>query len=149
MEEFFKWAEPLGSIATAFGVFLVLWQIWRAAQQARTDFEDDLAREYRELTRGIPTQTLLGEELSQGDHADAFKYFYYYVDLSNEQTFLRQKGRVSKETWLFWCDGIKSNLSRPAFKTAWEEIKARAPASFEELRKLELSNFAEDPRYWK
>ncbi len=148
MDQIFKWAAVLGSFATAVGVFLACWQLHRSTLQARTDFEDDLAREYRALARKIPPNALLGLELNQDEQARALKLFYHYVDLSNEQTFLRMNGRVSRETWLFWCDGIQSNLERPAFKKAWEEIKVRAPKSFEELRRLERCNFIEDPNQW-
>jgi len=35
-----------------------------AEEGEETNFEDDLAREYRQLARGIPTKALLGEELT-------------------------------------------------------------------------------------
>jgi hypothetical protein len=68
--------------------------------------------------------------------------------LTNEQIFLRQVGRVRKNTWQNWRDGIKSNLSRPTFHRAWEEIKARSNGSFQELRRLERENFKSDPANW-
>ncbi len=148
LDWFFKWAPVLGSVATAVGVFLAWLAIRRGALQARTDFEDDLAGEYRKLAREMPPDALLGGELRQKDQEESLRLFYNYVDLSNEQTFLRKQGRVSKETWLFWCEGIKSNLERPAFKKAWDEIRLRAPKSFEELRRLESRNFTEDPNEW-
>lgn len=138
----------LASIATAIGVFFAWWQIRRGTLQAVTDFEDDLAREYRELARHIPIKALLNEELTEAEFADALPYFYRYVDLSNEQTFLRMVGRVRKQTWFFWRDGIKSNLGRSGFKKAWEYIKERSPKSFEELRRLERGQFEEDPHDW-
>lgn len=75
--------------------------------------------------------------------------FYHYIDLSNEQIFLRQHGRVSAETWENWRGGIKSNLSRPAFKQAWKEIGGRAHDIFDELRRLEKSGYQDDPFRWK
>src|SRR5205807_1580893 len=74
--------------------------------------------------------------------------FVHYVDLTNEQVFLRCIGRVSDETWENWCDGIRDMLARPAFGVAWSEIKRRAPHSFEELRHLEDSGFTADPKQW-
>jgi hypothetical protein len=106
----------IASVATAVGVFLAFRQLRLTKQQAITSFEDTISREYRELTTSIPTKALLGKELSDTEHEKALDGFYHYIDLSNEQIFLRQRGRVSLETWEFWRDGIKSNLCRPAFK---------------------------------
>ena len=77
------------------------WASRRGAIQARTDFEDDLAREYRQLAREIPTKALLGEELTPKEHGYAFPLFFHYIDLSNEQIFLRKNGRISAQTWVF------------------------------------------------
>src|SRR5258708_39067788 len=106
-------------IATATGVFVAAWQLWRARRQSITTFEDSLAREYRELAATIPTKALLGEELTEQEYREHFDEFYRYFDLSNEQAFLHQRGRIRRSTWQFWRDGIASNLRRPAFRPAW------------------------------
>jgi hypothetical protein len=142
------WVTAIASIATAVGVLMAWWQIRLAKQQAITQFEDNMAREYREIALRLPVRALLGEELDEKEYAQALDDFYHYIDLSNEQTFLRQNKRISAETWKNWCDGIKSNLSRPAFRKAWEEIKSRANDSFAELRRLEASGFKDDPHSW-
>lgn len=138
----------IGSIGTAVAVLVATWHVRRNTQQARTDFEDDLSREYRELARSIPVGALLGDDLPAKTFLEYFPRLYQYIDLSNEQVFLRMQGRVSHSTWESWCDGIKSNLSLPAFNSAWNEIKERAKGSFMELRRLEKSQFKEDPRKW-
>jgi len=79
----------------------------------------------------------------------ALDTFYHYVDLTNEQISLRMKGRVTRATWANWADGIRSNLSRPAFRAAWAEIARLAPDSFDDLRRLEASDFRADPRSWR
>jgi len=145
-------SEALGaiaSIATAVAVFLAWWQIREARQQTITGFEDGLAREYREIAQNIPVAALLGDELQEAEYTAALDDFYHYIDLSNEQVFLRQRGRVRKETWANWRDGIKSNLSRPAFRAAWELIKRKASGSFEELRRLEAEGYSTDPHDWR
>ena len=136
------------AIATAVGVFLALWQIRIAVKQWRTGFEDSLACEFRQIAKEIPTHALLNEDLSDDEFKKALRHLYHYIDLSNEQTFLRSRRRVSREVWKYWCDGIKSNLNRPAFKKAWGQIKQQAPGSFEELRRLENSQFKDDPANW-
>jgi hypothetical protein len=139
----------VASVATAFGVLFAWWQIRLAKQQAITQFEDGLAREYRNIAQKIPVKALLGGEIEEKDYEKALDDFYHYIDLTNEQVFLRQNNRITLKTWENWCDGIKSNLSRPAFKRAWTEIKLRATDSFNELRRLEASGFKDDPCKWQ
>jgi hypothetical protein len=110
--------------------------------------EDDFGREYREIIRQIPVKALLGADLDEAEFQAAFQYFYQYVDLSNEQVFLRQIGRISPETWETWREGIEINLRLAAFKKAWEQVKAQAGETFTELQRLERSDFREDPLLW-
>ena len=143
--------ELAASVATTIGVFMVVWQLWMTKRAEVTQFEDSLAGEYRAITKDLPIEALLGEKLDDIEYAQSLNAFYYYFDLSNEQIFLRQHRRVRKTTWTDWADGIQSNLDRPAFRRAWDEIKQRSDGSFKELRLLEASGFTLDPRSrkWK
>lgn len=138
----------LTSIATAISVFFIYLQLRQSRIQSMTDFEDSLVQQYREIIKNIPVEALLDEDMSYGKSQISLSYFYQYIDLSNEQIFLRKEGRVRKETWENWRDGIKSHFSKSAFKSAWEEIKKRSPNSFEELVRLENENFNSDPAQW-
>jgi hypothetical protein len=141
--------EVCTALATAIGVIFVAWQLWQTKRQAVTSFEDHLAREYRDLAKEIPASALLGQELQKDEFLEVRELIYNYIDLTNEQVFLRQIGRVSKETWEYWLDGIKSNLSRQIFARVWTEVKAGVPESFQELRRLEKEAFASDPIRWR
>jgi hypothetical protein len=144
------WAPIIqaGAVVVAVGtVFLTYRQVKLRKEQATTQFEDELSREYRELARELPVKALLGDELTDEEFKAEFPDLYYYVDLSNEQVFLRFEERVSKETWENWQDGIESNLKRPAFRMAWNEIKDRSD-TFQELRRLEQNDFQTDPAEW-
>ena len=138
----------VGSIATALAVLVAACQVYRGTLQVRTNFEDELSREYRELARCIPVKAHLGDLLSPDEFDQAFPSLYQYIDLTNEQIFLRMNDRISRATWLNWQDGIKSNLGRPTFAQAWALIKKDATESFTELRKLEVNGFSDDPRKW-
>jgi len=140
--------DTAAKLATAVGIFLAVWQLWRTKQQAITSFEDQLAREYRQLARKIPVAALLGQELPEETFEKVREEIYNYIDLSNEQVFLRQNNRISKATWMNWCEGIQSNLSRPSFIKVWEEVKNAVPESFQELRRIESEKFVSDPRRW-
>jgi hypothetical protein len=142
-------ANLIASIATAVGVIFAAIQIWLFRSQAVTTFEDGFAKEYRYLSRCIPARALLGEELSEEEKKKHLDEFYHYFDLSNEQAFLRQIGRIRTETWVFWRDGMHSNFMKPAFNWAWEEFEHTGTTEFSELRRLRRSGFKEDPKNWK
>jgi hypothetical protein len=143
----FDVVQAVGAAVTAVGVFLAWRELRQSRQQAQTDFEDEFPREYRQLAQKLPVRALLGQPLDSREAEEAEPSFFQYVDLCNEQVFLRQNGRVSQRTWRSWRGGIKSNLELPAFRTAWEKFK-KETRSFAELRKLEESNFNEDPIAW-
>lgn len=128
--------SALANIATAVAVVVGAWQLVLSYRQAVTVFEDSLAREYRDIAAKLPTKALLGENLNEDEYAKHFDELYHYLDLCNEQVFLRKIGRVSNKTWAFWRDGISSNLKRPAFERAWSEVAARSGGDFSELRSL-------------
>jgi hypothetical protein len=125
----------ISSLAAAIGVLVAAWQLWHARRQSVTTFEDSLAREYRELAAKLPTKAFFDEDLTEEEYRKHLDHFYRYFDLSNEQAFLHQCGRVRSCTWQFWHDGIASNLKRPAFKYAWSDVCLRC-SDFTELRAL-------------
>src|ERR1700687_3597727 len=133
-----KWVamEAIASVVTATGILIGAFQLWLTKKINQTQFEDDLDNHYRRIIKMIPVNALLGINLTPEEEKAARDGIYFYVDLSNGQVFLRQNGRVSDATWILWSDGIKSNLSRPAFEKAWEEFKIAAPNIFLELRQL-------------
>lgn len=126
----------ISNIATAVGVGVAVWQLVIANGQNVTNFEDNFAKEYRELAAKLPTKAFLGEPLTNKELSEHFDEMYHYFDLCNEQAFLKKVGRISDETWVFWKDGIQSNLERPAFERAWSEIASRANGNFSELKEL-------------
>ena len=146
-----SWLDILNaaaSVATAAGVFIAVWQIKIQLRQDATEFEDDLDQEVREIMLALPMPALFGEELSPEGAEQSLDQFYRYIDLCNQQIFLRQQGRISKDRWETWRDEMRLNLSKPAFKAAWEHIKRRAPGEFALLRRLESAAFNTDPDDW-
>ncbi|HZB44368.1 MAG TPA: hypothetical protein VE360_03965 [Pyrinomonadaceae bacterium] len=138
----------LGSAATAVGVIFAVQQIRLAKQLAQTQFEDDLTKQFRQIVYRIPIEALLGKEMSEEQFNQTRDDFFHYIDLSNEQVFLRHHNRIGGATWRLWCEGIKTYLSRPSFARAWGEFKENSPGNFRELRRLEDEGFNTDPRDW-
>lgn len=144
-------ASSISAVATvvaAGGVIFAYKQLLTAREIAQLQFEDGLAKEYRELAGRLPTRALLGEELSELEYTDAFDELFHYIDLSNEQVSLRQNNRISTVVWKSWCEGIKTNLALPAFKRAWSDVQEKS-RSFQELRHLEREGYEADPLLWK
>jgi hypothetical protein len=148
------WLQAGGSVVSAIATSVTAVGVWYARHQLQTtreiaqvQFEDALDREYRALANELPKKALFGLELSDSEYEAAFDELYCYVDLCNQQLQLRQRGRISADVWTNWSEGIRDNLSLPAFKRAWTEIK-RKSKSFRELRKLEGDQFASDPNVW-
>lgn len=139
--------SAIGTSVAAAGVWFAHRQLVAGREIAQTQFEDGLAKEYRDLANRLPTSALLGDALDEGEYASAFDEFFRYVDLSNEQVCLRQFGRIGPNVWEQWRQGIEANLRLPAFSRAWLDIKGKSK-SFQELRRLEQEGFATDPREW-
>jgi hypothetical protein len=143
-----EWVSAIASSVAAVGVIFAFSQLRVSKNIAQLQFEDGLAREYRELSSRIPTKALLGEELLEAEFRSAFDEFYRYVDLSNEQVSLRQRGRISLVVWHYWSAGIQTNLALPPFKRAWSDIQSKCD-SFQELRRVQAEEFKRDPHTWE
>ena len=143
-----EWISAIGAFISMAGVWFVWQQVKLTRVIAQDNFEDGLAREYRELASRIPTKALLGSGLSPKEFERTFDELFRYIDLSNEQVNLRMRGRISSETWVSWSEGMKFNLGLPAFKRAWNEVEALTPSQYAELRRALGEQFAIDPKSW-
>ncbi|MDE4538046.1 hypothetical protein GIB19_12540 [Pseudomonas sp. ITEM 17296] len=146
--------SALGSMLSGLGAFVTAAGVWYARNQLKTSrdiaqlqFEDDLAKEYRELAAELPKNALMGTEISNGEYEESFDGLYRYIDLTNEQISLRSRDRITKETWESWLEGIQANMKLPAFAQAWAEIK-NSSSGFKELRRLEREIYESDPKDW-
>jgi hypothetical protein len=91
-----EWVSAIASAFGAIGVLLAYSQLRSTRDTAQMQFEDSLAKEYRDLIQKIPTNAMLGEELEGDAFTKTFDELYRYFDLSNEQVGLRRRGRISK-----------------------------------------------------
>ncbi len=139
-------ATAIGSVATALGVSFGAWQIKVGKEQAQATFEDSLDQQYRSLSMELPVSVLIGEPVAEGDRMRVRELIFNYLDLANEQVYLRAKGRISKHTWVSWCSGIQLHLSKPAFEGVYDEIKPKCDFTY--LSRLVESNFDSDPKQW-
>ena len=110
----------LSGIATAITVLFVALQLRQGNLIHRTNYEDALDAQYRELVMIIPVDVMLGksEELCAATREAIYNYF----DLSNEQVFQNKKGRISKDVWKDWQSGMRQNMGKPGFLKVWNEV---------------------------
>lgn len=143
-----EWNSALGALATVVGLAFGWKQIKLTKDIAQLQFEDALEKEYRELVSDIPTKALLDSDLDDAEYAQAFYEFFRYFDLSNRQVELIKEGRIGDATWNNWRLCIRLNMSQPAFKIAWGELKIRTEDHvsefFSELRRLESFAYGRD-----
>ena len=139
--------------ATAAGVVFAAWALFLQRGQGRTQFEDAVVSQYREMIKPrLVLDTLLHDvrkELPECEH-ERLRDVYLYLDLCNEQVFLRAIGRVSRSTWTIqWGDGIKGNVcGNDAISGIWQLIKDKT-GDFRELRAFEdYGEGWKDPRSW-
>lgn len=132
-------------MATAVGVLFGAAQLLLSRSQSRTAFEDGLSSQYRQMIKPGLSDALL-RDLGPEDR-ELIARFYEYLDLCNEQVFLRMQGRVCRRTWQEWREGIQSNLGRGAIKDAWSTAH-ESLSDFDELRLLHDSGYSSDPRGW-
>ncbi len=139
-------ATAIGSVATAIGVIFGAWQIRLTKKQAQAEFEDHLDQQYRQLSMELPVDVLIGKLPAEQDKVRVRELVFNYLDLSNEQVYLRAKGRISEHTWKSWCMGIRAHLDRSTFNRVYIEV--RHSSGFTYLERLVDENFAIDPKLW-
>ncbi|MGO2277903.1 MULTISPECIES: hypothetical protein [unclassified Psychrobacter] len=135
--------------ATVFGVGVAAYQIKRSNIQQRVLFEDSINKEYRDIIQRIPYKALIGEEVPSTEASAVHNEIYNYMDLCNEQIYLRMSNRVSKKTWNNWQEGIKTNFELKAFNDTLAEVFEKLPSNFSELQKVKALGFSTDPKLWK
>nr|WP_308855461.1 hypothetical protein [Vibrio vulnificus] len=138
-------ATAIAAVIAAISLGVSAFQTRLSRRIAETAFEDSIDQQYRDLAKEIPVDVLIDKctDLSN----DTREVIFNYLDLCNQQIYLRAKGRVSEERWIDWRDGIQENLSKHGFNLIWTEVKDKA--SFSYLERLENETFTSDPMRWK
>jgi len=112
-------------------------------------FEDSINKEYRDIIQRIPYKVLIGEEVPSSEANAVHNEIYNYMDLCNEQIYLRMSNRVSKKTWNNWQEGMKTNFELKAFNDTSIQVFEKLPTNFSELQSVKVLNFSTDPKKCK
>lgn len=139
-------ATGVGSLATAIGIIFGAWQIRISKKQSQAEFEDQLDQQYRAISMLLPVDILIGKNVEEANRIEVRELIFNYLDLTNEQVYLRAKKRITTITWKSWNAGIKAHLDRPAFSGVYNEIKSKS--GFTYLEQLIDTEFKTDPIDW-
>jgi hypothetical protein len=92
--------SDIAAMATAAGVVLVAIQLWSSRRQTRTALEDELTKEYRQVALALPPEAFFDPPRGKpaSEFRDNRREYLWYIDLSNQQVFLRSQRRVSRGT---------------------------------------------------
>lgn len=140
--------QTLSSVGTFLGVIFAAYQIGQQKRISQSNFEDSLDQQYRSLIREIPVDALIGQEVEEAKKEVTREAIYNYLDLCNEQVYLRKNNRITRERWLIWQEGIEANLNKIEFQKIYKEVYDSEPDTFTSLFKLTESNFLYDPKKW-
>lgn len=162
------WPQGIGLVLSNWKIFLVvigfiltLHELKQQERVQKTQLENRLNEEYRENWREVDSELLLNPDYHESavdgqldlteSEANAI---YSYVDLTNQQIFLRRRGRIRKSRWKDWEQGIQTLIQHPPINAEWKRIKEKTDTEvgrdFDELRRLESpgEDFDTDPYYW-
>lgn len=115
------WISLITLIVLAIGV----WVGWKAYRQLALRNYAEYARRYQEIIPHFP-QDIKAATFNLHAHRDyeqIMRYMRVYVDLCYEEWHLNKIGRVDREMWESWREGMEAMFSRPAFQQAWLVIK--------------------------
>lgn len=147
LKDVVEFVANIVTIVTFVGIFVAYKHLKLTRDLAVANFENQLFMEYRRTIEKFPSSIMMGCEVNEDLMEELQDKFYSYVDLTNEQIYLRMSGKITHSTWIVWRDGIKYNLMLPAFKKSWDKVK-KSTSSFQELRRFENEGFMSDPISW-
>ncbi len=110
------------NVATAAGVLAAGWQLRLTRRQMKLAFERTFVDRYEGIAARIPLSLLLGSVDAVTDSGATERALFDYFELCEEECYYRLTGRVSKESWCDWWEGISLNMRRPGIRSAWESL---------------------------
>ena len=119
------WIAGATALFTFLGVVVVWCQLRSLSQQTRLQNFSDYTKRYQEIVLNFP-EDINSESFSFEERADrekTMRYMRAYFDLCFEEWYLYKSGLIGSEFWCIWEGGIKTAVSKSAFRQAWKIIK--------------------------
>ncbi len=121
--------RTIAAVIAAGSVVIAMLALRANREQARTAFEDALAREYRDIAGALPRSAFYMHRVAELNDAEMQAMFRYF-DLSNEQLRLIDEGRIRAQTAEVWTAGIEGLLRFDTFAAAWSQLRPELPEDF-------------------
>jgi hypothetical protein len=93
--------------------------------QIRTDLFAEYTKRYQEIMLHLPLDIEKDDfELNKCKKAEidqTIRYIRVYFDLSAEEYFLHENGKIEEKVWQEWLQGMKYLINKPSFIRIWDE----------------------------
>jgi hypothetical protein len=120
-------ATGLATVAvTGVGVLVTLKGV---RDQLWLQMFSEYTRRYQEIVRELPSEsrdpdgTFNFEQLDAREKGTVLNAARGYLNLCSEEYYLFRRGRIDKETWLIWRDGIEEVLRLPWLRQTWSLLR--------------------------
>lgn len=78
----------------------------------------EYTKRYQDLILKMPEDL----DISSVSNRDVDIYMRLYFDLCSEEFYLHTKGVIDPYVWTLWADGIRTNMRKEAYRTAWKML---------------------------
>jgi hypothetical protein len=112
-------------VVTAVAVYVTLRglrdQLWL---QTFTDY----TRRYLNVIEDLPDAARLpagqwsAEAVSGEDRRAIDRAIRRYLNLCSEEFYLHSRGRIDRQTWEVWRNGMRATMALPAFQDGWARV---------------------------
>ncbi len=120
-------AIQLMTLATAIGgIVLVVSQLRILNRQLKLQIYADYTKRYQEIILHFP-EDINSPSFSldgRSDYEKTMRYMRVYFDLCYEEWDLYRKGLIPNDLWSSWEAGMKTAMTKTAFKQAWDVVEA-------------------------
>ena len=126
---FCRWGVANGialatGLATLAGVVVVFRQLQSLNQQTKLQNFAEYTRRYQQIVLKFPEDINARDftltKKARKDYDEVMRYMRAYYDLCFEEWYLHGIGHIEDDFWEIWLGGIKTALSKPAFRQAWK-----------------------------
>lgn len=116
--------------ATIAGLIIAIWhngkQHTSLLQQMKLSSFSSYTQRYENLILNFPeeihTQQFALDSLPKTEKDFILKYMRAYFDLCSEEYYLGTNDFIESYIWKQWKNGIRMNMTKPAFRQAWTII---------------------------
>ncbi len=118
--------DALTAVATTGGAIFVVLQLRSLRKQINLQNYSDYTKRYQEIILNFPENVNSPDfklsSLNKDSRDKTMRYMRAYFDLCFEEWDLNNRRLIDKSSWKVWEGGIKTALSKTAFKQAWKVI---------------------------